>query len=66
MAVVILLHRDANDNARVVAQLSAENSRYLDALHQAAVAVVRMVLPVGVTVEERLRALLARVMEVTN
>jgi hypothetical protein len=66
MAEAILLHRDANDNARVIAQLSAENSRYLDALHQAAVTVVRVVVPAGVIVEERIHALLVRVMEVTN
>jgi hypothetical protein len=43
-----------------------KNSCRFDALNQAAVVVIRTVAPAGVTVEERLRALLAWVMEVTN
>ena len=45
MAEVILLRRDADDNARVAAQLSAENSHRFDALNQTAVAVVCAVAP---------------------
>ena len=66
MAKVILLRRDADDNTRVAAQLSAENSCRFNALNQAAVAAVRAMAPMGATVEERLHALPARVMEVTN
>ena len=57
MAKAILLHLDADDNARIAAQLSAENSRRFDALNKAAVATVRMVAPIGTTVEQCLRAL---------
>ena len=63
---MILLRWDADDNACVAAQLSAENNRHFDALNQVAVVVVRAVVPAGATVEERLRALLAPVMVVTN
>jgi len=45
MTEVILLHRDANYNTRVIAQLSVENSHHFDALNQAAVATVRVVAP---------------------
>jgi hypothetical protein len=61
----ILLHRDADDNARVAA-LSVKNSRRFDALNPAVVTVVRVVVPTGAIVEECLPYLLARVVEVTN
>jgi hypothetical protein len=66
MAEAILLGRDVDDNARIVAQLSAKNNRRFDALNQAAVAAVRTVVSTGATMEERLHALSAQVMEVTN
>ena len=65
-AEVILLCRDANDNAHVATQLSAENYYRFDALNQAAVATVHVVASAGATVEEHLCALPAQVMEVTN
>jgi len=65
-AEVILLCRDANDNAHVATQLSAENYYRFDALNQAAVIAVCMVAPTGTTVEQCLRALPVQVMEVTN
>jgi hypothetical protein len=45
MVMVILLYRDADDNARVTAQLSVENSHRFDALNQAAVAAICVVVP---------------------
>ena len=62
----ILLRWDADNNACIAAQLSVKNSRRFDALNQVAVAIVRSVAPTGAIVQERLRALLAWVMEVTN
>jgi len=66
MAKVILLRGDAGDNARVAAQLLAENSHRFDALNQAGVAGVRVVALVGAILEQHLHVLPARVMEVTN
>ena len=63
---MILLHWDADDNARIMAQLSVENRRHFDDLYEAAVTAIRVVAPTGVTVEQCLLALPARVMEVTN
>jgi len=47
----ILLRRDADDNARIAAQLLAENRFRFDAVNLAAVAAIRT----GATLEQRLR-----------
>ena len=48
---MILLHWDADDNARIATRLSVENRRHFDDLNGAAVATICMVVPTGVTVE---------------
>jgi hypothetical protein len=63
---VILLRRDANDNARVVAWLSVENRRRFDDLNEAAVTAICAVAPVGTTMEQCLHTLPTQVMEATN
>ena len=62
----ILLCRDVDDNTRVAAWLSTENRHCFDDLNEAEVTIVRAVAPMGATVEQCLRALPVRVVDVTN
>ena len=62
----ILLRQDVDYNAHVAAQLSAENRRCFDDLNETAVTAVHMEALAGVTVEQCLRTLLARGMEVMS
>jgi hypothetical protein len=66
MAEQILLHQDAKDNARVAARMSAEHNRRFDALNGATLAAIHTVMPMGASVEQRLRAFSAWIMELAN